>query len=1312
MVGKRRTLLIFVFLVVLGLMSALSWLALTRPGALWLFSQIKDEAPVQLELRDFQGSLLGGFELLGLKIDWSGGELLADHLQLSWSAVGLLQRMVQIDSLRGDNVVVRLTSLAGEKLSVEPSNPELLIPEMKPLFELLGGWTLELQKLEINSLQLSPAAGQMTALQQLGGSLFCSAEQVRLNNLQLDGDYGRWRGSLQLAAAESLLSGELHWQPPVSFAPLETLDTSLSLQRTPTGEIAGPVSFAGQIAQGSGYRLSGALNLGLDGLQLKTLQFDHGSEDDGLVRGELSLGWKTRLSWQTSLALSQFNFRPEIGRVTKLDGQLDLQGSNRSYAGRINLQNAGPDWELVSLRGELQGDTQQLKLSQLEGRLLGGDIAGDISFDWREGLSSLFQLKGRALDLTVIPQAPEGNLDLQLDGWLKKTDKQGLQLGGFAQISRGVLLGRELSGELRADWQGGRQLKIEKLDLVGGWGQLKASGDLEQHLALNLELLDAAALWPSLEGAGELAGWLAWTADRPHGELTGRLKNLAYADWRAAQLVLNLTQPTASSEAKLGLQFSDLQKADVVLASLDLNAQGLPSDHRMQLQVQQNGGRVAVELQGALQKEVWRGNVGRFDLSAEQIESYRLVKPFAITLDPAELSFSEIALQGNQGGSLSLAANWSRQEKLRQVEGSWEQINLSWLKLWLAGMQFDGQSSGQGSFKQSRQGEMSFELHADYLGAFTYAGQKLQLDKAQVVGRWDQQRLAINAELLERGGGKLILVADSNAEAGFYLPQSGEIELEIKHLPLGLFNAQMPEGQDLSGLLAAKFSGGWLNQGRFSLAGSAAVAQGIFSYHDGQSRLELPFEKSTLHLDWQQTGVVAQLNLGLGEEDGLSGTIQLPLAARWPFDLTRSIPLSGEMTFRLGNIGVLSLLVPEQLADFRGEIGGALRLGGSLQKPDFAGTLELLNGRLSLRQLGILLDQIALQAVFRAQQLKIEKLSLHAGEGRLDGQGEVRFDGWKPKRFSLDLKGDNALIANLPELRALASPDLHLTGDDTGWSLAGVLKIPELQIINWHPTGPVQRSGDVVYVDQLPKPESPKSLAFKLDLDVDLGDKVVVKDRGLDVRLTGKTHLSRATQNGVFARGQIDIPAGHYSTYGVKLPITSGRLYFNGGPVDNPALDIVATRKVGEVSAGVAVGGTARQPVIRLISDPVLDDTDILSYIVLGRSTLGGSGDFSVLSLAASALLSAGDSASFQQKLKNRSGIDVIDVNTGDAGLETAVVTVGKYLTPELYLSYGRTLSSGVSQLQLRYSPSRRVDIESQLGEVSGADIYYKIEFN
>lgn len=59
-----------------------------------------------------------------------------------------------------------------------------------------------------------------------------------------------------------------------------------------------------------------------------------------------------------------------------------------------------------------------------------------------------------------------------------------------------------------------------------------------------------------------------------------------------------------------------------------------------------------------------------------------------------------------------------------------------------------------------------------------------------------------------------------------------------------------------------------------------------------------------------------------------------------------------------------------------------------------------------------------------------------------------------------------------------------------------------------------------------------------------------------------------------------------------------------------------------------------------------------------------------------------------------------------------SLLIVGKYLTPQLYLSYGRSLFTGGSLLRLRYDIFKHWQIETQAGSESGGDIFYKIDFN
>ena len=57
-----------------------------------------------------------------------------------------------------------------------------------------------------------------------------------------------------------------------------------------------------------------------------------------------------------------------------------------------------------------------------------------------------------------------------------------------------------------------------------------------------------------------------------------------------------------------------------------------------------------------------------------------------------------------------------------------------------------------------------------------------------------------------------------------------------------------------------------------------------------------------------------------------------------------------------------------------------------------------------------------------------------------------------------------------------------------------------------------------------------------------------------------------------------------------------------------------------------------------------------------------------------------------------------------------ASYTLGKYLTPELYVSYGIGLFDAINTFSLRYSLTDRLSLESVSGSGNSADLIYTIE--
>ncbi len=280
--------------------------------------------------------------------------------------------------------------------------------------------------------------------------------------------------------------------------------------------------------------------------------------------------------------------------------------------------------------------------------------------------------------------------------------------------------------------------------------------------------------------------------------------------------------------------------------------------------------------------------------------------------------------------------------------------------------------------------------------------------------------------------------------------------------------------------------------------------------------------------------------------------------------------------------------------------------------------------------------------------------------------------------------------------------------------MRGDLRIPAMLVSSRETDAPIQPSSDIVIVDAPQKSERKLPLLLDIRVRVLFGEHVLVKAEGIDARLEGSVLLTMAGHDPkkIMAQGEIKVAQGKYSTYGVSLDITRGKILFAGGPVDRPTLDIQALRTVGEVKAGVKVTGTPREPRVALFSEPAMTDTDVLSYIVLGHP-IGqeGGANAGLLMLAANALLSKGESAVLQDRLKRTFGLDVLEIESGEGEEKGSQITIGKYLNPDLYISFGRSLFANTNEVRMRYNLSRRWQLESSMGEQSAVDLYYKIEF-
>lgn len=482
-----------------------------------------------------------------------------------------------------------------------------------------------------------------------------------------------------------------------------------------------------------------------------------------------------------------------------------------------------------------------------------------------------------------------------------------------------------------------------------------------------------------------------------------------------------------------------------------------------------------------------------------------------------------------------------------------------------------------------------------------------------------------------------------------------------------------------------------------------------------------------------------------GEELGtLTGavTAQAERNTTGSWQLAPDAAILGSAKFSMPSIAWVSRLSREETV-LGGALQGDFSFSGTPAQPVATGRIDGSDLSVLLVEHGLYLSGGQLQADFDRDHLRLSSLKFTSPNRVRPNDGRVPFDALVQTPGVLDMSGSIALDTGIgafhftaDRLPVLQRPDrwVILSGEGSAsstwtsidlvaalWADAGYIELAE--------TPPPSLSSDVVIVGRSDG-QAQRGLRVGADVKVSLGKALYLSGFGLDTRLAGDLQLTLRDGEPLTAVGTIATVGGVYKGYGQNLTIERGLINFQG-TVDNPGLNIAALRKGLPVEAGVAVVGSARRPEIRLISEPNVPDPEKLSWIVLGRApSAGAGGDLGVLLPAAQALL-GGPGGGMTEQLSRSLGFDEVGIGQGDTGagrggtsrivggndeagqgtVSSQMLTLGKRLSSDLFLSFEQGLGGAQSLVKLSYQLSRRVSVVVRSGTDNAADIYYTVSF-
>jgi translocation and assembly module TamB len=799
-------------------------------------------------------------------------------------------------------------------------------------------------------------------------------------------------------------------------------------------------------------------------------------------------------------------------------------------------------------------------------------------------------------------------------------------------------------------------LQVEQLHLQSGSSEVSLSGRASEPYDLKAQLTSPKLqeLAPGLVGSAKLSAAFAGSLDKPKLSVDGSLQHAGWQDYVVDKAALHADIDLAAVST-IRLDANGLT-VGTRLDEVRLDGSGTQTDHRLALTVASRDGEASLKVAGGYDahQRLWQGALTESRIAPTNLAAWILDQPANLTLSANQNQIDE-ACWASDRGSLCLqaqqaAASISAAVRVRQLAFDYFET------LMPDKFRLQGEVSGEARV-ELRGGEIS-EINADLTTTEGFVG-------------YDKQRFGLKP-------GRIVL---SDA-------QEGRIEV---NLPL-----------DVGGL-----------QGQARIAPGPVLTERELS---GELRLDFPDLAFVQVLSTE----ISSVKGSLGGRYEIAGTVGAPRAIGNARLAAESLKLT-RPGIELTEVEATVTGEPDGRIAIRAKAksgGGELNVEASVENQPL--TVEPISGLppLPRETEADESDAIAKVAVDSANEPPVESNPNDVADTGVTGPPPpevlptANSEGLK---LIVQVDGKDFQVANLPEARVWASPGMRLTVSGQQASLKGVFAVPraEIKLQQGEDTG-VAPSEDQIIVDASGRtPDTTKAFQLGTEVKVVLGDRVKIEGFGLKARLEGDLIAVDQPGRNTIGYGEVRIEDGQYKAYGQDLVIETGKVLFNGGPIDKPGLEIRALRRdTLDVKVGIYVRGTLEQPKLTLYSEPSMTQQQQLSWLLLGRplDQSSTSEDRSMLSGAALAL-GLGGGTLLAQNLRKGLGVDEISLGAapGESN-ENARLTVGKYLSPKLFVSYGIGLFQPGSVFKLLYDLGKGFKVSTETGAYAGGDLLYTIE--
>lgn len=1243
------------------LVAAILWLMMTQNGTRWLVNQSIALAPGTTTIENIEGRLVGPLTLSG--VDYQNNKLVisVQQLTLDWLPLKLLQKTVDISQLHLNGLEVSLPPAPASPEDDTPASP-LELPDINlPL-------AIQLNDIALNSIHVSQSGNTLLAINEVVLQGGAAQDQSRLDVFSVNTpDY-------QVA-----ISGKI--QTSQHYPHKLNVDWQYKLPEYPA--LSGSGMIQGNIENISiEHRVKTPFQASLNAQALNPLD---------------------KLEWQAQLAIDNVNTQAIDPSFPPFESQVSLTANGTLETAQAHAKLNGTMVEVGAFAAELslrRLANQAIRIDTLTFSVPATNTTVNGKGEWLANdnthqLNATLNWNNFRWPLQGSPAVISDTGNVVVDGKLDNYTVEAKMAVRGQQIPDGnwqlMASGSDKAATLTS-------LRGETLDgIITGSGEFSWQPTLTWNAQLHGQNINPAKKWADWPGRIAFAFNSDGQYENDRVAANARIKNisgtlrqypiLVQANTRINDTEVEIQQlKVKSGKSHLTAQGHLGQSVDLAVSlkipnlvelypdakgsvSITGNARGTQSDPRVNLTIKGNDINLldykVAAVNGTLSGDVLHWNAANLQLKANNIDlaGYQIKTVSASAKGTNGQHKAHIVAQASDGDlDIKLNGRYTAPTKPNTTAQTWQGTL----------QQADVLSNKFGQWRLTQPGPLNVAQQETKIGPWCWTA--------------DKSTLCIDAQ---------------------QLAQAWTGHLSGTDLDLALLAPLLPPVMAVNGLAnldaKARYKDGDAVTAQLDLALPGGKVDYRFSENNTQS---WPYQRGILTAVLDTQGMQSNVKLDFVGGDKVQATLALPKLDVRNINPDRQA-ISSNAQISLGDLNKFGPLIPG-IQDLQGKLRFKTAIGGTLAQPQINLDGGLSGGAVTVTSLNITISDIKLAMASDDNKRLRYQADARSGEGNIRLEGQTLLDASQQWPTEMRINGNVFEVVRTPEARVEISPNLGIKTEGHNIHVNGQVEVPLANLQPKDTSKAVTVSDDVTILNESDAQPIDDKWQIYSNVKVILGQQVRFFGYDFDGQLGGDITVIDSPGKPTSANGELRVVEGRYRAYGQRLDIENGKVFYSGGPITNPGLDIRATRTVQDVIAGIKIRGTVKSPKIELFSEPAMEQTEALSYLILGRPMEGSSQeDGQAMAGAALALgLAGGDNLA--RRIGQRFGFDELRIDTAENG--DSSLLLGRYLSPRLYLSYGVGIVDAITTLNIRYDLSERLKLIGESGNHHGADLIYTIK--